>query len=202
MAVINLFSHALYYEDLNLPLDVRQTMLEYLDKRFKITDNDCFLQSSGSLCDIDEFQLLKKTFENNASAFWNDLGYAKREMCTTQMWANYMGGKGFINDHFHSNSLVSGVYYLYVEEGSGNTGFSDPMNGSQRMISVPVEKYTEYTMEKFFVNAVSDRLVLFPSYLNHWSEPNQENSARITISFNCLPTELGEGKTLNYVKIK
>jgi uncharacterized protein (TIGR02466 family) len=114
-----------------------------------------------------------------------------------------MKGRGFINDHFHSNSLISAVFYVDFTEGdSGSTTFTAPFAGLHQMISIPVEKNNQFTMNKFSINCKKNMLVLFPSYLSHHSEPGNNNSYRITISANLLPSTLGSSKSLNYVDLR
>jgi uncharacterized protein (TIGR02466 family) len=161
-----------------------------------------FLQSPGDLHERPEFLEIVSAIELEAEKFWSQIGYKTRKMKVMQLWANRMKGRGFINDHFHSNSLISAIFYLDFKIGSsGKTTFTAPFAGLHQMISVPVEKDNEFTMSKFSINGKENMLILFPSYLSHYSEPGTDDSYRITLSANLLPSELGTPENLNYVKL-
>jgi len=201
MPIHNLFSLPLYYTE----VDIKNSDLckKLLELELTSTESHYFLQTSGDLNIKSEFAEMAEIIENHAEIFWNEVGYEQRSMKITQMWANRMKGRGFINDHFHSNSLISAIFYLDFTEGdSGITTFTAPFAGLHQMISVPVEKDNQFTMSKFSVNCKKNMLILFPSYLSHYSEPGNNDSYRITISANLLPSTLGRKESLNYVALK
>jgi hypothetical protein len=85
-------------------------------------------------------------------------------------WFNILYKGGVVEKHQHADSwdnkessVVSGAYYPYVEENSCPLLFGD---GSIK--------------ESF-----NGLLIIFPSWLEHWTTPNQ-SSKRITVSFNTI----------------
>ena len=77
---------------------------------------------------------------------------------------------------------LSGVYYASVppEGRSGAIEFLDPRVNANA-----------YTIEgaacfnrKFIINPKPGNLLVFPSYLTHWVQPNGESTDRITVAFN------------------
>jgi uncharacterized protein (TIGR02466 family) len=198
----SLFPTPIYYEELAISDNESADLTDYLLKHFNLSeDPDIFLQSPGNLQNLDLFSNLKKEIEKKSESFWYEIGYKKTNMIVTQMWANLMKGRGFINEHFHSNSLISAIFYLTVPEKNSYTVFTEPSFGTHRMISTKIENDTEYTSDKFQINGRKNLLVLFPSYIYHYSLPSYSDSPRVTISLNLLPAELGDIKSLNYVKI-
>lgn len=170
----------------------------------KLSHDNYFLQSvDKELHRLPEFKLLKETVEFRASCYWSSLGYIRRNFFVTQMWANCMKGAGVIHTHFHSNSLISGVYYLDVDEkDSGGTVFYNPLFGIDRLISIPEDTDTAYNRISYVAKPKKDKLILFPSFLQHSSEPNTGKSKRITVSFNLLPDTLGKHDHINYVDLR
>lgn len=203
MAIVDIFPTPLYHEILDIDKKSLESMNTYTRKHFNPPDDhqDFFLQSPGDLAKREEFEILKNRVETAATEFWHSVGYERRELKITQMWANYMKGRGFISEHNHSNSLVSGIFYLDVSAGSGATVFTDTYHGIHKMINVPNEKDTRYNSDRFVVNPKNNMLILFPSYLNHYSDACADGGERITISMNFLPSELGNISSLNHCSI-
>lgn len=203
MAIVDIFPTPLYHEI----LDIDEKSLERMNILTRTHFNppsdrqDFFLQSPGDLSKYQDLAILKKQAETAATDFWHSVGYEYRELKITQIWANYMKGRGFISEHNHSNSLVSGIFYLHVGSGSGATVFTDTYHGIHKMINVPNEKDTRYNSHRFIVTPKNNMLILFPSYLNHYSDPCADGGERITISMNFLPKELGSISGLNYCTI-
>jgi len=93
------------------------------------------------------------------------------------MWANVNPTHAFNMAHIHG-AEISGVYYVKVPEGkSGRICFVDPrqrVNMSEKFI-----KDFNYP-----VTPEVGTLILFPSWLEHYVEPNETEETRISISFN------------------
>ncbi len=105
---------------------------------------------------------------------------ANRALC--QGWINVNPPGAFNAPHDHSGFALSGVYYASVplEGRSGAIEFLDPRANANA-----------YTIEgavcfnrKFVIHPKPGNLLLFPSYLTHWVQPNEEATDRITIAFN------------------
>jgi len=95
---------------------------------------------------------------------------SKPKTLLSSSWFNILGKDGLVEKHQHSQSwddvngsFVSGAYYPYVEENSCPLLFED---GSIK-------------------EAMNGSLVIFPSWLEHWTNPNQSEK-RITVSFNTI----------------
>jgi uncharacterized protein (TIGR02466 family) len=102
------------------------------------------------------------------------------------IWININEYKDFNLEHFHGNSLISGVYYVKVQKKSGNIVFSNPS------IDIMQQDWNKYTINehntnnspKWVMPSKTNTLYLFPNYLKHFVQPNFSNSDRISISFN------------------
>jgi len=75
------------------------------------------------------------------------------------------------------------VYYASVHS-EGNSGgaieFLDPrVNANAQLIEGAV-----CFNRKFVINPKPGNLLVFPSYLTHWVQPNEESTDRITVAFN------------------
>lgn len=102
-------------------------------------------------------------------------------------WANKTMPGGEHHVHTHPNSYVSGIYYVSAKE--SQTCFSDPR---VTMNSLIVGTPTNWLMRPWISDSSDGTLLLFPSWLEHFTNPVPLNSIdqsfRYTISFNAMPT--------------
>lgn len=103
--------------------------------------------------------------------------YTKQPMKSVHiqsMWANVNEQSHFNMPHTHEGAL-SGVFYLLTPENSGNIVFINPAVRSE----MSVIKASNY--------AVSPKplaCLFFPSWLQHYVEPNLSDQPRLSLSFN------------------
>lgn len=113
--------------------------------------------------------------------------------CDT-MWANINPKGGFNTSHTHPDSIFSGVYYAQAPEDCGQLVLDDPVVTRQfsNVVSAiepkdNIDYYKSLRPEdyvKVHYNPIPGRLILFPSYLSHYVEPNLNEKDRISVSFN------------------
>jgi len=102
----------------------------------------------------------------------------------TQSWLNITKPGKYHHDHYHSNSIISGVFYISVEEDDRIT-FADPNTQIKESISFVSKEYHAWNSSKWFFPVNTNELILFPSWLAHEVEPNKKATTdRISISFN------------------
>lgn len=92
----------------------------------------------------------------------------------TEMWAN-VNTTGSYNHHHTHSGVLSGVFYLQVPENSGRLMLVNPsIRSDGHFIRVP----------NYSVTPTNLACILFPSWLEHYVEPNRSDKERISISFN------------------
>ena len=86
------------------------------------------------------------------------------------MWGNISSSTHFNHPHTHSYSLnqYSGIIYLKIPPKSGNLVFLNPLDISNFIKLIPLEK----------------NLVIFQGVIPHYVEPNLSKEDRISIAFN------------------
>ena len=102
----------------------------------------------------------------------------------TDMWSNILKKGEFHRPHTHSNNILSGVYYVESDE-NANIHFYDP----RTQADVISPKKSEMTLENcsvWYVNSMKNRLMFFPSWLQHYVPTNDTNNIRISIAFNVM----------------
>lgn len=112
----------------------------------------------------------------------------------TQMWANRFTPGVATHPHYHSNSLLSIVYYAQTAPG---TVFCRPTPsfGSNWPETVPRVAGNAAALQSEWVSrGIKGTIVMFPSCIQHWSLPSDET--RLTISANLHLTHLGNPGTL------
>jgi uncharacterized protein (TIGR02466 family) len=118
-----------------------------------------------------------------------DLGFISVDVALTSVWFNINDSRQCMNAvHAHGDTF-SGVFYLKSPEGSGKLVLQNPgINRLWQGLSL-VERRNHFTGERISIAPVEGSIVIFPSYLPHWVEPNNHDDERISISFNaiCLP---------------
>jgi uncharacterized protein (TIGR02466 family) len=100
-------------------------------------------------------------------------------------WININELSSFNRPHVHAESLFSGVYYVQAEENSGDLVFLHPATTHQYHVNEKtIDKFTDFNSSVFIIKPEIGKLVLFPSWLVHYVEPNRSSADRISISFN------------------
>ena len=91
--------------------------------------------------------------------------------------------------------MLSGV--LYFDENTPTRLYNH--DKTRQIIKTSSAESTAFTSEIFTINAMPGRLLLFPSYIVHDSQPSDKE--RITIAFNVLPKSLGIKMDYNYLDL-
>ena len=113
-----------------------------------------------------------------------DLALQVDELKISLSWANWAPGKSGAGHplHRHPYSYLSGVYYF--TEGS-RTVFQDPVDIRNLDTLEIIRDHFDGPYEKF--DAEPGKLLIFPGWLRHFSEPQAREDDRFTMSFNALP---------------
>lgn len=125
---------------------------------------------------------------DNANQFGKYLNF-KNKLSIDNIWININSYKDFNKVHCHPNSLISGVYYVKTPKDCGNINFVNS-NNDLLYNCWNIQKfnnYNSYNSPEWFMPSLEKNLYLFPSWLNHYVEPNMnKKEQRISISFNLL----------------
>ena len=105
------------------------------------------------------------------------------------IWININGYRDYNNSHIHSNSLISGVYYVKTHKDCGVIRFNHPCFNLYDTIwnNVNNKAYNNYNSPTWWLPSTEGVLYLFPSWLEHLVTPNfHKTKKRISISFNVI----------------
>jgi len=137
-------------------------------------------QTYDTLHKLKEFTNLKTHILNRASEFAYELGYTDQSdnIQIKNMWANVSQKGDYLFPHTHSDSVISGAYYVKGHKDL-KIKFLTPQN---RMIKSP-DKFSELSYEFCDYECYTGRLLLFKSNTNHATE-KQLVDEKIVVSFN------------------
>jgi uncharacterized protein (TIGR02466 family) len=105
-------------------------------------------------------------------------------------WANKYNMMQNMNNHTHSNGVISGLFYVTTHEDSGPTLFNINNPWTDFYDSRPHHMLHIYDELKFVTDKIYPKagtLLLFPSHMKHSVITMKKMESRYTISFNCFP---------------
>ena len=102
----------------------------------------------------------------------------------TDMWSNILLPGETHRTHTHSNNILSGVYYI-ESDNKASIQFYDPRPAAG-VINPKIKEYNWGNATAWQIDSITNRMVLFPSWLQHYVPVNTSDNARISIAFNIM----------------
>lgn len=138
-------------------------------------DNDCILEH-------DNLQLLKQKLETCMFEFIEQYGIVKNYWYIGKSWITATGHDGNIgmHNHTHHGGILSGVVYIDAPENCGELVIINPYPFRDR---IPFAKETEENKSYYKIKVNTGDVLIWPSSLNHTTEPNQNSAMRLSIAF-------------------
>jgi uncharacterized protein (TIGR02466 family) len=101
------------------------------------------------------------------------------------LWININPIGGFNIPHVHGESIFSGVFYVKGTKDNGNIIFTHPaINIPYHLPEIIIDKFNLINSGSVFHHPQPGKLLMFPSWISHYVEPNLINEERISIAFN------------------
>jgi uncharacterized protein (TIGR02466 family) len=108
----------------------------------------------------------------------------------TTSWVNKTVKGGYGANHWHSNSLLSGVLYLEVDELSGKICFHKQLHWNNLFsdtIRVTYKEINDTNAEIVLFAPRNNDIIIFPSHLSHSIPENESDQDRYSLAFNVFP---------------
>jgi uncharacterized protein (TIGR02466 family) len=105
-------------------------------------------------------------------------------------WININKTGDSNKSHCHPLSSMSAVFYLKTKEDSGNLVFKNPT----LVYHYPINSYNKHFWGTYWLPPVQGRLYIFPAYLEHWANQNQNKEDRISLALNFVTRKGGLNK--------
>ena len=170
-----------------------------------MNSNESNSLSTNSYIFTGKLKKIKQFCEQHIKTYVEHVINPKEELdfYITQSWLNITKPGQFHHSHWHSNSIISGVFYISTEEGDKIT-FQDPNSKIKKLISFEDKEHIIWNSINYSVHSITNELILFPSWLDHGVEVNEKATTdRISLSFNTfVKGTLGKRTNLTEVILK
>ena len=172
-----------------LPIDTDKLIdMAYEERKLNSKGRSISNQGGYQTNDLDynKYKFLFDQLNPHVVKYYNLFGFKKAELFLANFWTNISNYRDFNKAHVHAGSTISGVIYLKTPEAPkcGNIIFEHPYSGIDFFTNGAEMNDSKYTHPCYFFNCEPKLLLLFPSYLRHFVEPNETKEDRISMSFN------------------
>ena len=158
-------------------------MKKYISDLWVNRDYDDRWQTrSANLHKQKEFKEFTELVISTSKEILDKLKYDVEDIVITDMWANVLKSGEHHPAHTHSNNFLSGTYYLHSDQGA-SIMFQDPRPAAG-VILPRMSEQTIATANLLTYASKQNRAIFFPSWLQHWVEPNKSKTNRISIAWN------------------
>ncbi len=188
METFSYFSSPIYREE--LPDWVENTITHskkhYLEIQQQRGDHDPVLQT-GSIAKDPDLSFLTSYFRDKGVSILKEQGYLtdEYEFFVAGMWGQEFACTGSNVMHVHSDSQISGFYFLKCPEGGSYPVFDDPRAGKKMtdLMSKQTNEVLVATPLIHFNNVQAGTFMLFNSWLPHMITKNQSEEKTKFIHF-------------------
>lgn len=143
------------------------------------TSDDAEVLTRPEMAQVKEF--VEQSVQNYLTTVYAPKHQVKLRV--TQSWCNYTKPGQFHHKHSHPNSFVSGVLYLQTADTDRIYFYKE----KYEQIKLPTDNWNVYNSESWWFEAVTGRLILFPSSLTHMVDTVKAENTRVSLSFNTFP---------------
>ena len=141
------------------------------------------------ILDVIQLRELRGKIDQGIQEYMKHLGVdmTKISMNITTSWVNRYARGDLTHQHHHSNSIISGVYYLEDCDETAPIQFHRApgyVNLWPNTINLPIQQHNALNIDVVTVIPKAGELIMWPSHLAHSVPPNQSDTERHTIAFN------------------
>lgn len=137
---------------------------------------------------LDKYIDLKKSIQEHIDCYvYNHLKIDTRyTFHITNSWVNKHTRDDFANKHFHTHSLISGIYYLQAPKDSGKPVFYNSSTNIMlsNMFDFELTESNYINNSRYTIDIKDGDIIIFPSHLQHSVEKSQTNELRYSLAFN------------------
>ena len=165
-----------------------------------------FSSQETNILELDSYKIIKDRIEAGLKEYINDVLHIqdKHEFYITQSWLNVNPPGSSHHRHNHSNSLISGVYYIDTTP-DDNIMFISQNNQTvtnNPTLQINVSEYTLANSNSWQLPVKNNDIVYFPSTTLHEVADNTGDKNRISLAFNCFVRgHFGTKQTLNELNL-
>ena len=196
MPIHQLFPEPIYFSKLErvLTKEELKTIDKYKKETYKnegnITSNDNYVLENKAL------KNLKKDLHTKVINYFNEVVCTSNSIIPyiTQSWINYTQTNQFHHKHSHSNSYISGVFYIDAQKEVDSITFYKTLYPNET-IKLNITKYNPFNSTSWLFPVETGNIFLFRSFLMHGVDKKKGTNTRISLSFNVfIKGTLGDKK--------
>lgn len=133
--------------------------------------------------DAPEMANLKKIAQDSLNFWVNEIMMIQPglELQLTQSWMNTTKPGQVHHNHYHPNSIVSGVMYINAIDDKDRIMLLDPTPVPYKFT---VKEHNLFNSEEYHLSVKTGDIVLFPSLMFHGVPPVTANHDRVSLAFN------------------
>ena len=202
MEIENLFQVPIGYFKPNCLLNDEELL--YINKELENTRLNMSNQVSNNTYVLrsKELKKLNKFCLDSLNEFTTTIYGQPINLRITQSWLNITKPNEFHHIHSHSNSVISGVYYVQTSE-SDKIQFEREGGSGSYDIFVEPENLNRWNSKNWWLPTPQNSLILFKSDLKHQVPTVTSTTNRISLSFNTFFSEgFGYEKAMSYVDMR
>lgn len=173
VAVFNSFRPLVSSELLYLQKELQSTRPNTSNR----TSDNSYVLRSKELAELNAFCL------RALSEYTTEIYGKPIDLRITQSWLNITKDKQFHHLHSHSNSVISGVYYIETSD-SDKIQFEKSSGSGSYDIFVQADSWNRWNSKSWWLPTPQGSLILFPSTLKHQVPALARQGSRISLSFN------------------
>jgi uncharacterized protein (TIGR02466 family) len=195
--IIGIFPTPIYKSKLNRKLTKEE--LNFINKsKLDVNKNEGNITSNNNyILNNKIFRNLKKEIELKIKYYYDNIIDPKNKISfyITQSWLNYTDKNQFHHRHKHSNSLISGVFYINCDEKFDKITFFK--KDTYQTIEMEPKKWNLWNSSSWFFPVKTNDIILFPSSTEHMVETKEGDNTRISLAFNVfIKGTVGNNKNL------
>ena len=183
-----LFTYQAYTEILNFNKinQLKDFCMELKKNNISVTrSNVCGWQSQELFDEYDIIKELRHSIDKHIKIASKNLSL-KKQIKIDNLWVNINEYKDSNIQHLHPSSILSGTFYVQTPKDCGGLTFCNPHEALLSSYLLDnIKELNSSNASTHTLNPVENLLVLFPSWLKHFVQPNMNKTEeRISISFN------------------
>jgi uncharacterized protein (TIGR02466 family) len=175
--------------------------LTSLEEKISGSGGNNYISKNRQILDLEEFKDLKTDLQESLNHYVHDILKIKNQFAITDSWATRNPQNTFHAEHFHGNSIFSGVLYVDIDSGDLELLF-EPSFSKKFQFDYTVEEHNLLNSKSWTLGLKPNMLVIFPSWVSHRVSSNLHSTDRRIIGFNSFTFgEFGSDLTVDNLKI-
>ena len=202
--VVPLFSKPIYLKALDL--DVKKIMsIAEKETYAKVFEDyhgydNCSQSTNLYVLENKELKFLKDAMMKEFYLYNSNVMHFSNKFEITTSWFTKTEKGQLGSGHNHNNCMISGVFYLQVDENTGDIHFETYDYGRYWL---DIEEFNIFNSIDYSFKPGNNTLMLFPAEMHHRVHKNESDITRYSLAFNMVPVGLlGDNDSDSHMYLK